>query len=275
MKQRKVLTLWYVGLIAALAVTVLVACGGEQATSAPAGTGGSEAYTSAVLDTSYAGALNGSDQLALGTIRLEETDNAVTSEQAAALLPLWEALRGGVTTQTEVNAVLKQIEGTMAQEQLQAIAAMQLTQEYLQTWMQEQGKGSGFPLAGGDQGEFSGALTTRRAESEGVSEQEREALMATAQAGGGMPGGRAGFEGMSEEEREALRATAQAGGGMARDRAGFEGMSEEEREALQATAQAGGGMPGAPGGRRGAGGGQFTILLEPLIELLEARAGEA
>ena len=80
---------------------------------------------------------------------------------------------------------------------------------------------------------------------------------------------------MSDEEREAFRATAEAGGGMFGDRAGFEGTSDEERAALQATAQAGGGSFGAPGSRRGAGGGQFTSLLEPLIQLLEARAREA
>ncbi|MBU0703798.1 MAG: hypothetical protein KKC18_08010 [Chloroflexi bacterium] len=63
---------------------------------------------------------------------------------------------------------------------------------------------------------------------------------------------------------------------MATRRAEFGNMSEEEREALRATMQAGGGMPGGPGGGTGAGGrpGQFRILLDPLIELLEARPAE-
>jgi hypothetical protein len=271
MKGKTALKFAYGVMIAALAVATLVGCSGGQATSASAGAAGGATYTSAVLDTSYPDALNVSNQLALGTILLEETDQAVMPEQAATLLPLWQVLRGGVTTQVEVNAVLKQIEGTMTREQLEAIAAMQLTQEYLQTWMQEQGMGSGFPGASGGQGESSGALATRRAGFEGMSEEQR----ATAQAGGGMPGGPAGFEGMSEEQRQALMATMQAGGGTSGGRAGFEGMSEEEREALRATAQAGGGMSGTPGGRRGASGGQSSILLEPLIELLQARAGGA
>jgi len=61
---------------------------------------------------------------------------------------------------------------------------------------------------------------------------------------------------------------------MATRRAEFESMSEEEREALRATAQAGGGIPGGAGGRAGGGSGQFTILLDPLIELLTERAVE-
>jgi hypothetical protein len=219
---------WAIGLTLALAVAVLAGCGGGEATEAPADAGESESYTSAVLDTSHTDALNVSTQLVLGTIRLEETKSAVTPEQAAALLPLWQALRGGVTAQVEVNAVLKQVEGTMTEEQLAAIAAMQLTREDLQAWMEGQGLGVG------------------------------------------------GFRGADEDPD--VRATRQAefGGGemppeMATRRAEFENMSDEEREALRATAQAGGGMPG---GRGGAGGRLFNFLLNPLIELLEACAGE-
>ena len=230
---------WHVVLILALAVTVLVGCGGEEDTSAPADADDSEAYASAVLDTSYPDALNVSSQLALGTVRLEETENGVTPEQATALLPLWQALQGGVTAQAEVNAVLKQIEGTMTSEQLAAVAAMQLTQEDMQAWMQEQGlrMGGGFPGAGEDPD----TRATRQAEFGGE----------------GMP---PGGEGMPPE--------------MATRRAEMENMSEEEREALRATAQAGGGMAGGAGGRAGGGSRQFTILLNPLIELLTERAAE-
>ncbi len=165
---------WHIGFVLVLAATMLVGCGGGEATPEPVDEGVGETYTSAVLDASYPDALSVSNQLALGTIQLEETENAVTPEQAASLLPLWQAMQGGVTAQAEVNAVLKQIEGTMAQEQLEAIAAMQLTQEDLRAWMQEQGLGTGggFPGAGGD-----------------MSEEERESLRATVEAGGGMPGG--------------------------------------------------------------------------------------
>jgi len=246
---------WIIGLVLVVTATVLVGCGGGQGTSSAVDTGGSETYVSKALDTSYPDALNASSQLALGTLQLEGTENAVTAEQAAALLPLWQALRGGVTVQAEVNAVLKQIEGTMSQEQLAAIAAMRLTQEGLRTWMEEQGMGrpGGFPGAPG---------------------------------GTPVPGqtpGAGGWQDLSPE----VRATRQAefGSGevppeMATRRAGFENMSEEERQALRATMQAGGGLPGGTGGRGAAGGtggrgggGQFMMLLNPLIELLTQRAG--
>jgi len=251
MQNRKALRFGQVGVIATLVLTVLVGCGGKQEASSVVDTGGSETYVSKVLDTSYPDALNASSQLALGTLQLEGTENAVRPEQAAALLPLWQALRGGVTVQAEMNAVLKQIEGTMSQEQLAAIAAMRLTRERLRTWMEEQGLGGpgGFPSPGSGQAPGAG-----------------------------------GGQDVSPE----VRATREAefGGGevppeMATRRAGFENMSEEERQALRATMQAGGGMPGGPGGRGaaggtggrgGAGGGQFMILLNPLIELLTQRA---
>jgi hypothetical protein len=61
---------------------------------------------------------------------------------------------------------------------------------------------------------------------------------------------------------------------MATRRPEFENMSDEEREEMRATMQAGGGFSGRPGGGRGgAGGGEFMFLLNPLIELLEARVG--
>ena len=51
------------------------------------------AYAGA-LDTAYENALDVTSQLALGTLNLEDTANAVTEEQAAKLLPLWRALSG-------------------------------------------------------------------------------------------------------------------------------------------------------------------------------------
>ena len=215
-----------IGLVLLLVVGVLVGCGGEQATLAPADEGGGETYTSAVLDASYPGALSVGSQLALGTIQLEETENGVTPEQATALLPLWQALQGGVTAQAEVDAVLKQIKGVMTSEQLEAIAAKQLTQDDL--------RGLGIPPGGG------------------------------------------GGQGLSPDE-QATRQAERGGGEMppetATRRAEMENMSDEERESLRAMALAGG-MSGGPGGRAGAGPGQFIILLDPLIELLTQRATE-
>jgi len=183
-----------------------------------------------------------SSQLALGTLKLEGTANAVTPEQASALLPLWQAVQsGGLQNETETAAVLKQIQGAMSAEQMAAIEAMQLSVEDLGTWMQEQGEGFAPPS---DAVAGSGGL----APPAGRSEDERAAMRATAEAGGGMPGGGGGF----------------APGDV----------SEEERAAMRATAEAGGMIAGGGRGSAGAGGGQFAMMAQQVIDMLTARAAE-
>jgi hypothetical protein len=86
------------------------------------------------------GNLAGVNRLALGTLRLEGTEDAVTPAQAAELLPLWQMVGGGsLQGDAETRAVLKQIEGQMTESQLAAIDAMSLTWQDMQAWMQEQG----------------------------------------------------------------------------------------------------------------------------------------
>ncbi len=230
-----------VGLVLVLMGAALAGCGGEQAAPALVEEEVGDAYASDVLDVSYDGALNAAGQLALGTIQLEETEDAVTPEQAAALLPFWQALQGGVTARAEVNALMKQVEGTMADEQLQTIAAMRLTQEGMRVWMQGQGMGMGGGQGQGRSGGGGGVLT------------DDERATRQAEFGGGGDG---------EMPPE-----------VATRRAEFENMSDEERAALRATMEAGGGAPGGFG-RSGRGAGQFGVLLDPLIELLTLRAAE-
>ena len=146
---------------------VLAACSGG-ATPAPASA--PDTYVSPNLDTSYEGALAARNQLALGTLELAGTPNAVTPEQAAALLPLWQALlstqKSGAAAQAEVSALLSQIEGAMTAEQLAAIRAMQLTQTDLQDWAAANGitLGSGNGQPGSGQGLSPEARATRQAE---------------------------------------------------------------------------------------------------------------
>ncbi|MFC2015468.1 hypothetical protein ACFLUM_00885 [Chloroflexota bacterium] len=91
------------------------------------------------LDTSYPNALDTGSQLALGTMLLEEMANTVTPHQAAALLPLWQDVQGKILQgDVEVSAIVVQIEGEMTPEQITDIAAMQLTQDDLLTWVQSQ-----------------------------------------------------------------------------------------------------------------------------------------
>jgi len=186
--------LLYTGLLVWIFLAVLLAgCEVSGPGSPAAATDTSADYASAYLSTTYPEALSVMNQLVLGTLKLEGTGDAVTQEQAQALLPLWQAFQGAtLRDNAERNAALRAIEKAMTPAQLQAIAAMQLTQNDLQTWAQEQGVNLAPP--GGDPG--AGASTDARATAQAqlgaMTQAEREARRATAQAGGGLPGGRQG-----------------------------------------------------------------------------------
>jgi hypothetical protein len=115
-------------------------------------------------------------ELVVGTFKLEGTANAVTAEEAAKLIPLWQVYKdltaSSSAAQQEIDALATQIQGTMTPEQVQAIKDLKLTrQDEFQT-MQTLGisfgnrpNASGTPRPGGGGG------------------------------GGGFPGGGGGFPG--------------------------------------------------------------------------------
>ncbi|MBL8096501.1 MAG: hypothetical protein JNL73_20160 [Anaerolineales bacterium] len=152
---------------AILTAAVLSACA-APAPAAPVES--AAAYVSANLDTSYENALSARNQLALGTLNLAGTPAAVSPEQAAALLPLWQAVRAtsqsGGGSQTEVNALLTQIEAGLTEAQLTAIRAQGLTQTDLQDWATANGVtlGTGGGEPGSGQGLSPEARATRQAE---------------------------------------------------------------------------------------------------------------
>jgi hypothetical protein len=88
----------------------------------------SKSSTSAFETT---GKLSGQTQLILGTINLEETDYAVTTEQAAELLPMFYVLKdlndSGSAAQEEIDGLVTQIQETMTDEQIKAIDDMSLS----------------------------------------------------------------------------------------------------------------------------------------------------
>lgn len=100
-----------------------------------------------------AGELSPSMQVAIGTLRLDETDNAVTAEQAQELLPLWQTMQvlseSDTAAQQELDALVEQIQETMTAEQRQAITDMNLTRKDMMSVLQEQGLASGGVPAGG------------------------------------------------------------------------------------------------------------------------------
>ena len=194
--------------------------------------------SASALDRSYEGALPPTNQLILGILELEDTDDAVTAAQASTMLPLWQALQSGtIQNQSERAAVLRQIEGTLTDTQINAIGAMQLTFTHMSEWAQENGIELPQFGPGGGQGQGQGQ---------------------------GGPGGFGGaFADMSQEERAAFREEMQ-------------NLSPEERqerlremgvEIPEGGFRGQGGGQGAPGG-----GGRLALLLTPLIELLQSKA---
>jgi len=102
-------------------VLALTACGSTQSPTATATT---------------SAALSKEGQLLVGTFKLENTTQAITSEQAASLLPLWETLQSLASSNTaapqEIDAVVSQIESSLSSQQVSSISAMKLTQKDLE-----------------------------------------------------------------------------------------------------------------------------------------------
>jgi len=95
------------------------------------------------LTTDYTDAANIRSQLAFGTIQLVYENNVISAEQAHNLIPLWQgiiALGGDSTTvDEEIAASQDQIVRTLTQEQLDAIAKMQITNTRLNDYYLEVG----------------------------------------------------------------------------------------------------------------------------------------
>lgn len=110
------------------------------------------------LNDEYAGALSVQNQLALGTLQLEDSDLAVDEALAGELLPLWQAVQSLSNSETaaeaEIRAVINQIQDTMMPEQITAIASMELTEESMTALIEKGGMtfgpGSGRGFAGGE-----------------------------------------------------------------------------------------------------------------------------
>lgn len=103
----------------------LTACNGAASASVSTDSGNGP------LSTDYENALSIPMQLAVGTFKLDGTDNQVDADTASALLPLWKAVRSLSSSDSaaaeEIQAVYNQIQETMTPEQIQTISEMQLT----------------------------------------------------------------------------------------------------------------------------------------------------
>lgn len=185
-------------LILSLGVAAMVVLGGCQ----------SAEPTMAVADGGVEGApvrVNDMNLLALGILELEESDDAVTPEQASKMLPFWQMMTSGsLRSDTESASVMKQIQATLTAPQSTTITTMDLTSEDQQVWMEEQGiemSGvGGFAEAGDATDEDRAAL---REKFQNMTAEEREQARAEmgvegpqgAGGGGGLPGDGTGSRG--------------------------------------------------------------------------------
>ena len=176
-------------------------------------------------------------QLTLGTLKLEDTDYAIDAEQAQELLPLWKAARSLSESETtaaeEIEAVIKQINNTMTEEQLDEINAMQLSFEAMRSIAQE----FGFEFGPGG-GRFENLTPEQQATIEAARESGQ--FPGPGGLGLGFPGG---------------------GPGGGPDGGFGAGLSPEARQTAIAER----------GGARGATFGLNPFLIEAIIEFLEGK----
>ncbi len=187
-------------------------------------------------------------KLAMGTLKLEGSDKAVTAEQAKTLLPLWKAVKtlnsSSNTSSQETDALYKQIEESMTADQVQAIKDMQLTPQDTQALMTKYNIQASQP-----QGNFptlspqmQSTMQARRSSRNGGN-------------GGAQGGGPGGFPPGGDM------------GGIPPDAGGFPGGGPQMNAQGTPAAQ------GTPRANRGFRGGMNTMFIDPLIKVLQERAG--
>ncbi len=187
-------------------------------------------------------------KLALGTLRLEGTENAVDTEQAKTLLPLWKAVKtlssDSNTSAQEMDALYKQIQAAMTAGQVQAIKDMNLSQTDMQALMQKYGIQAP-PVGNRNPNGTPAARTPSGGNSSGGSQNGgRDA----GGPGGGFPPDMGGF------------------GGPPPDAGGFGGAQPNAQGTPRAR-----GTPGQGG--RTFRGGMNMMFVDPLIKVLQERAG--
>ena len=199
----------------------LAACG-----STPADSGSTNGFRAGAGAT---GPLNAQEKLALGTIKLEGTKQAVDPKAAANLVPLWQLLfqlnSSSSSASQEVTAVVDQIKATMTPTQLSTINSMTLTQaDIFSVFQQEaQANGTGGSASGGGTGSsnFTGGNRANRGGGGG----NFVFIAGAGGPGGGGPGG-GGFGGGGPGNG--------AGGGTASSTTTAQGSAETAAQAAQA-----------------------------------------
>ncbi len=111
--------------------------------AAPATPAAPTSAAAAAIDITFADAASLRSQLAYGSIKLKDSPNAISPEQAKTLIPLWQALialSGDDTTASEeLTAVQDQITQAMTSPQIEAIAKLKITNAELNIFYAQYG----------------------------------------------------------------------------------------------------------------------------------------
>ena len=123
---------------------MLTACGsGDASVDGEQNEIAGETERMEITDSYAEDALPVTQQLALGSLLLEETDLAVNPEQALDLVPYWKLykslLENDTTAPEELDALVNEIQEIMTADQVNYIAGLQLTQEDMTTLAEELG----------------------------------------------------------------------------------------------------------------------------------------
>jgi len=192
-------------------VLTLTACSGGTSTTQQAAT--NQTTTTSPTEMPLA------SKLVIGSFKLEGTGNAITAEQAAELIPLWQVYQQLSTSDTaaqeEITALAEQIQEAMTTDQMNAIDAMNLTPQDIFTVMQEQGiqfggnrqqsQGSGSQQSGSNFGPPGGGGNEFFVRPEGGGQGGGP--------GGGGSGGFGGGQNLSPEQIATTQALREANGG--------------------------------------------------------------
>ena len=127
-------------------------------------------------------------KLMVGTLLLNGTENEVSPENAATLLPLWQLYSSlstsDIVAQVEIDAVVTQIQNMMTEAQMTAIDAMDLSRQNITTLFKESGLFQALQAELSDaqktSGDFSGA---------GKGSIPQDGIIPSGGKGGGLRGG--------------------------------------------------------------------------------------
>jgi hypothetical protein len=187
-------------------------------------------------------------RLALGTLELEGTNQAVSAEQAKQLLPLWQKIKTLAATPSstqaaDLQAVYTQIEAAMTPAQIKTIESLRLNQNDIQALM----KSLGIQITPGPNP--NGGNFPTQSPSDRATRTARRTQMPGSNDGGFGGGNGNGGTGSGNSGGNS------SGGGFGGGNSGRTGGS------------------GAPGNGNRGFGGYGQMFLDPLIQILQKRAG--